>query len=787
MKPRVELLAPAGCEKNFYAAINNGANAVYLGLDEFSARRNAGNFTLERLAFFVSYAHAFDVKVYVAVNTLIKRGELEKFFSLVGNAADCGVDAFIVQDVFLGRPLKKLFPNIELHLSTQAGVCNESGARFAVSHGFTRVILARETPILEIEKICKIADTEVFVHGALCTCFSGHCYLSSFIGGNSGNRGLCRQPCRKLYKYEGENIKDELRYALSLADLNLSKKIDKLIDVGVKSFKIEGRMRSFEYVCASCDFYNELLSGNFDYKKAENLKRAYNRGDYTEGLCFGQKSDLISDKIQNHCGSSVGTVISANGKYLNVAFNKYTPKADDCYKIVFNKKESGNAVAVACESLQKSKRQQKNQFDFSNNGIAISYRGFAAPGSFLNITKDVALLNSYESASKKTLQLDVFLKAKIGEPLSIDINDKTFISDYVVQSALTCVTTKSEIKENLRKIDVYPFVITPKVESDSNIFIRKKALNELRSRAYNEYFYSFSKNVKRNKIAYNTIDFKDFYDLTEAADFVNAGGKNVTVLLCDEYPRDVFLSCGFTPNYVVYCPSDYSDKKTRNEFLTQAQRHNCEVKCFLYVPAFYSIDDEKLISELCDPFFGLYVESSAGIYLSKRLKKEIFSGIEMNITNPLSAEELTGEGLFDYSVSKELSYSEAEELSGYKLCLGDIKVMSLQYCPFGKKCIDCKRKNLFYLLDGDKRKFKVRRYKLSSCRFEIFNESELKSKMRFTKEIFDFSACSATEIYTLLADFYGIKHDFSQKNSYNKKISVEKIKYTSGNLLNGMN
>lgn len=805
MNENIELLAPAGNEKTFFAAINHGATAVYLGLSEFSARKNAGNFSLENLAYYCAYAHLFNVKVYVAVNTVIKNAELNKYFSFISEALSAGADAFIVQDVFLGRTLKKLFPEITLHLSTQAGVCNENGAKLALSYGFSRVILARETPIFEIEKICKIIETEVFVHGALCTCFSGHCYFSSFIGGNSGNRGACRQPCRKLYKYEGENIKDGYRYALSLADLDLSKKIEKLKSAGVKSLKIEGRMRGEEYVCAACDYYSALLDGCFDAEKRENLKRAYNRGNYTEGLCFGQKADLISDKVQNHLGSETGTVIKADDKYIEVSFNKYTPKEGDCYKIIFDGKEIGNAVAVLNRNYKTSGKSDKSADKLTNgkilfSDIKIAYKGRAAIGAKLNLTKDVSLIEKYAADNKKTFTVDARLTAKIGEPLFIAVNGQTFVSDFIVQSALTCATTKSEIKENLRKVDVYPFVVTPKVESDDNCFILKKALNELRSRAYKTYFYSFAKNDKNIKSIKNDdiiSDFANFYETRNNKKEIDAGEKNVAVIL-NEYSSCI-KAAKVNPSAVIYAPSDYSDFSARDEFVKKIGENIKGAKTFLYVPPFLTADDERLVSLCGEPFDGLYIESASGIYLAKRLKKQIFGGIELNVTNDLSLSALKNESVDSVSLSKELSYGELAEMSGYKFVLGDIKIMSLIYCPFSKKCESCKRKNRFNLIDDENRVFKVRRYKLSSCRFEIYNESRLKSKTRYENEIFDFSASNDAEILKMLNDYCGEKtqktfvKDVNEKHKKNnvKQGGAEKsdrfaIKYTSGNLQNGV-
>ena len=198
----LEILAPAGNAECADAAINNGANAIYLGLSSFSARQSAGNFDVAAFRTVVLKAHLCGVKVYVAMNTIIKDGELGEFFEALLSAWNEGADALILQDPFLGKIIHETYPEIVLHLSTQAGVCTVDGARFARSCGFSRVILARETPLAEIEKIASFIETEVFIQGALCTCFSGQCYFSSFAGGNSGNRGRCKQPCRKLYAYD---------------------------------------------------------------------------------------------------------------------------------------------------------------------------------------------------------------------------------------------------------------------------------------------------------------------------------------------------------------------------------------------------------------------------------------------------------------------------------------------------------------------------------------------------------------------------------------------------------
>ena len=248
-----EILAPAGNENSALAAINAGTDAIYLGMNKFSARSSAGNFDVAAFEKICGYAHAFGVKVYAALNTVVKDNELTEFLTLASEVWNAGADALILQDLFLGKYIKQNAPQISLHLSTQAGVCNVYGAQLAKSAGFERVITARETKFEDIVEIAKIIETEVFVQGALCTCFSGQCYMSSFAGGNSGNRGKCKQPCRKKYSIDRADF-DDAAYRLSLSDLCVGTNIKKLMEAGVYSFKIEGRMRRPEYVSAAVGY-----------------------------------------------------------------------------------------------------------------------------------------------------------------------------------------------------------------------------------------------------------------------------------------------------------------------------------------------------------------------------------------------------------------------------------------------------------------------------------------------------------------------------------------------------
>lgn len=278
-----EILAPCGAFEQLQAAINAGADAVYLGYGEFNARRNAKNFTFEELKEAVEYCHSFGVKVHATVNTLIKDNEIEKIYSVLTDLAKADVDAVIVQDLGVARIIKQSFPDLIMHASTQLTVHNVTGAKLLKSLGFSRVVLSRELSEKEIAKITKETDIEieVFIHGALCMCISGGCYLSSVLGQRSGNRGLCAQPCRLDFTLNNRD------HALSLKDMCHIPYIKKLKEIGVTSFKIEGRMKRPEYVYASVLACKQALKG--EKPDLETLKNVFSRSGFTDGYITGKR------------------------------------------------------------------------------------------------------------------------------------------------------------------------------------------------------------------------------------------------------------------------------------------------------------------------------------------------------------------------------------------------------------------------------------------------------------------------------------------------------------------
>ncbi len=294
-----ELLSPAGSMESLKAAVNNGCDAVYLGGKAFSARQYAGNFSLQELEEACDYCHLRGVKVYVTVNTLYKEEELKGFLEFVSRLYEMGADALIMQDAGAARLVREHFPDFPLHASTQMTANSLADVEYWAGQGFRKVVLSRELSLEEIQEITAHTDAEIetFIHGALCVCYSGQCIMSSILGGRSGNRGRCAQTCRLPYTlYRGyDNIAEG--YLLSPKDIATVDILPQLIEAGIASLKIEGRMKNPEYVAGVTGIYRKYIDMAFDSpatyavdpqdKKA--LAQLFNRGGFTEGC--GARND----------------------------------------------------------------------------------------------------------------------------------------------------------------------------------------------------------------------------------------------------------------------------------------------------------------------------------------------------------------------------------------------------------------------------------------------------------------------------------------------------------------
>ncbi len=315
MKNKIEILAPAGSFESLVAAVRSGADAVYLGAKDFSARASAQNFSLEELREAIAYCHIRDVKVYLTVNTLMFDTELESAVELIRNAYNFGIDAVIVQDIGLASLIHRHLPNLRLHGSTQMSVHTPSGAKALYEMGFSRVVLSRELSLSEIKEIAQACpiELEVFVHGALCMSVSGQCYFSAMLGGRSGNRGMCAQPCRLPF-----NLKGGSDHALSLKDNSLVEYINELEGIGVHSAKIEGRMKRPEYVASAVSACREKRDLGFVSENTQhNLESVFSRTGFTKGYLEGKRDgDMFGYRRKED-------VVSSDEKLLSKIRNSY--------------------------------------------------------------------------------------------------------------------------------------------------------------------------------------------------------------------------------------------------------------------------------------------------------------------------------------------------------------------------------------------------------------------------------------------------------------------------------
>ena len=484
-----ELLAPVGNMECLMAAINAGCDAVYLAGINFGARSFAGNFNNDELIEAIKTCHLYGVKVYITVNTLIYDNEVDRFLNYIDFLHKNNADAVIMQDIGMIDLVRKTYPNLNIHASTQLHIHNLEGVKLCEELGIKRVVLARETPIELVNEINNNTDVEleIFAHGALCMSYSGQCLMSALIGNRSGNRGTCAQCCRQPYSLEVNNtIVKSNEYLLSTKDLNTLDYIGEFIKNGVHSLKIEGRMKRPEYVYLVVSLYRKAIDNFKKYGKTnitsddiKSLKKMFNR-EFTKGFLFNEENSNFSNIFRpNHIGIKIGTVI----EYKNdKVFIKLTDELNinDGIRILGN-----NDVGTIVTSMFKNKNRiiSANKNDI----ISISIKDKVNIGDIVVKTTDYNLIKDIQNKIKinKKINVEGKLIAYLNQPLKLIVSDGINIvekeSDYIVANAIKSETTKENIQTNLNKLGdtIYSFN-NIEIVKDSNIFIPINKINELR-------------------------------------------------------------------------------------------------------------------------------------------------------------------------------------------------------------------------------------------------------------------------------------------------------------------
>lgn len=604
------------------AAINSGCDAVYLSGINFGARSFAGNFDREEIIEAINTCHLYGVKVYVTVNTLILDTEVDRFIEYIDFLHKNNVDAVIMQDIGMIDLVRKLYPNLVIHASTQVNIHNLETVKFLEELGVKRVVLARETPIELIKEIKQKTsiEIEVFIHGALCVSYSGQCLFSAMIGNRSGNRGTCAQSCRQKYSLEINNkLIEKDKYLLSTKDLNTLEYIGELICAGIDSLKIEGRMKSSEYVYIVTNTYRKVIDSYYKNKKIYiankdimDLKKVFNR-EFTKGFIFNEDNDNFTNTFRpNHLGIPIGKVIDYTNGFAIIKLDKEL-NLNDGIRIIGN--NDLGTIVTKINSI--SKNVVKIKIDKVNIGDVVlkttDYNFLKEINQKIKINKKIGIMGS--------------IIIKIGKPILINvtdgINEISCHSDYIVQQSIKEETTENEISIQLNKLgnSIYHFDELV-IQKDKNVFIPKIILNNLRRQFVDEL------NKKR---LYTTNYLKKQYFINLKS-FDEMNNKNILISTYNDY-----LKYKDKYDYIIVDNIDLYNRIDRNDIVLRMERIN-----------------EKLKDYNCK----LLVNDLGSIYKYKNVDADF----SLNVTNSYSVAILHSIGVNKITLSYELNYNQIKNL-----------------------------------------------------------------------------------------------------------------------------
>lgn len=667
MEHKMKLLAPAGDMISLKMAVYNGADEVYLGIRNFNARNNITGFDMTTLKDAVEFAHIFGVKVHLAINILFSDDNLQSALDNIVDAYNIGVDAFIVQDIGLISLIHKHYPTIEIHASTQMGIHNLEGVQYLQQFGVKRVVLARETPLSEIKRIKQNSNVELeyFCQGALCVCFSGNCYLSSYQFGASGNLGKCKQPCRLPYTLtkDGKKIKDG--YLLSAKDFCMIDKLDILRDAGIDAIKIEGRARRPYYVAMTTHEYRCALDGK-DYDM-DKIRLAFNR-TYTHGY-FDGNSNIIS-KHNNHIGIYVGQISKVNkGKKFNEFFfsSKYNISPKSTLKLFANDKEK-------CTITPYDVKKQNNLYRATTTqNIDVFDKIY-----LLSDNNAECIAEKYTKRRKIDIQIKLIENEKMCAIFEL-FGKKSVIYGDTCQAAQNRPISKENVIESFNKSQFFDAQISLTL---GHVFITIQQLNSFRRQVFDKIFECLTTTPPPlNKVKICT--------------------QNTTQPLEDfevVYTPDTLSKC----KNLIYSPSKYNVKDIE-KFCKYCKLHNKHA--FLNTPNFLLEEDIRLLHSIVDT---TQIGIVANNYCALNISSDTISGAGLNIFNQTSASVLANK------------YLTAEGNLGGRIMM---PYMTLRHCPmkehFGCDCANCAFSDKFeYVFDNGKRA-KLKRIKMSSCTFYL--------------------------------------------------------------------
>ena len=667
-----ELLVPAGNMESFKAAILGGADAIYLGGYKFGARNFAGNFSDEEIIAAIKIAHLYGIKIYVTINTIIYENEVNEFLSYVEFLHKNQVDAVIIQDVGMLDLVRKTYPNLEIHASTQMHIHNLEGVKLLDSLGVKRVVISRETDFLTIKNIKENTDIEleIFVHGALCISYSGQCLMSSLIGNRSGNRGSCAGSCRQKYDFiYGMKKLNHDSYLLSTKDLNSLENIGSLIEIGIDSFKLEGRMKSPSYVYMVTSLYRKAIDSylktktvNITEAEIKDLKKIFNR-EFTKGFLFNTNNDDITNPFRpNHLGIEIGKVMNVKNGYATIKLTDEL-NINDGIRFLGNKdtglivtsmyKEHKKISNALCGDLVTIKINEQ----IDNNAVVLKTTDYV-------LNKKIE--NNLKNNSRKVLITGEINLLK-NQEIKLVINDGknvVAVNGTIVESAKTCPVSREKIKEQILKLGdtIYKFKEL-KINMDDNIFISIKELNDLRRRAID---------LLNEKRLYKNNYLKGEYSI-DVPEFMKE--KKYTILIHNKEEYELIKNMNYQ---VIYIDNEKDYKEINDNRLI--------FKLDRVIDKYKDYDNKLLVGEL------------GSLYKYKN----VITDFSLNVVNSYSVAFLHHLGVDTVTLSYELDKFQIQNIiESYKerYC----KLPNLELIVFGHEEVMISKFNLneFFKVSGE--------------------------------------------------------------------------------------
>ncbi len=732
-----ELLSPAGNFDSLISAIHNGCDAVYLGGKKFGARAYSNNFSDEEMIKAIKYCHLYGVKIYVTVNTLLFDSELEDVLSYIRFLHQNQVDALIMQDLGLISLVRHTFPNLEIHASTQMHTHNEEQLKLLERLGVKRVVLARELSLEEIKNFKTSLELEVFIHGALCVCYSGQCLFSSLLMNRSGNRGCCAGICRLPFKLycEGKEIKTEGKYLLSPKELNTMDFFDEIKKTEITSLKIEGRMKSSEYVGLVTRLYRKLLDGNtLTLQEKKEIAVLFNRS-FTKGFLFKETfKSLMNIKTPNHQGILLGQVLEIRKDKIKILLEEDLIQNDG---IRFKEEDKGFIVNFLYnEKGLLIHHASKGSIVYLDNKVDLKTKGKVLK------TIDSQLMESLNRIDEKKIPIHLFVKAKLGHPLEVTFSDEQFTIQRfgkVVSCALQKPVKEALFVEKIGALGNTPFVLKKwTVDMDSSIFVSMSELKALRRELVDAL-----KKKREEQIVHPFFEVKrplmiqqEEKETTQEV-FFHVLVRNEEQLLC-------CLDLNVATIYV-------TDEELYKKYKRYEQVY---LRLARVQPFFKDYQDERLLI------------TESGSLFKYSPNNLIVTDYYLNVTNRYTFNYLESFNVKRITLSIENSFQEIQSICKvvpshkFELFLyGRPEVMVMKTCPLNylvnqnKVCSVCLEKKNYYFSDGGNKKFPIltspkkhithlffhevlsrdfleyKRIGIQHFRIELFNESseEIKS------------------------------------------------------------